>query len=235
MKPLSLDTSPEAQAVQIGIWRKLTAARKLEITRSSIQAGFATKNSELAQMDPFAIASLVTRVLEAHGIEYFLGGSIASTIHGEPRFTQDVDIVVRLKREHVALLCRQLEGDFYARQTGLHEAVERRSCANLIHLETGFKIDLMVSRERAFETSRFARKQTVVQGAHQFQVASAEDIVLVKLEWYRLGGETSDRQWRDILTVLMTRETLDRDYLEGWANELGVADLLARACHEALS
>lgn len=104
----------------------------------------------------------------------------------------------------------------------------------MIHLETGFKIDLMISRERAFEASRFARKQLVVQGVHQFQVATAEDIILVKLEWYRLGQETSDRQWRDVLTVLMTCEGLDRSYLERWANELGVADLLARACREAL-
>ncbi|MCA9796780.1 MAG: hypothetical protein KC910_33450, partial [Candidatus Eremiobacteraeota bacterium] len=207
---------------------------KLEITRASIQAGFAVKNSELAGMDPFAIASRVTSVLEAHGIEYFLGGSIASTIHGEPRFTQDVDIVVRLKQEHVDLLLSRLEGEFYASQTGLQEAIKRRSSANLIHLETGFKIDLMISRERAFEASRFARKQLVVQGVHQFQVATAEDIILVKLEWYRLGQETSDRQWRDVLTVLMTCEGLDRSYLERWANELGVADLLARACREAL-
>lgn len=184
-------------------------------------------------MEPMTIASRVTAFFECAEIEYFVGGSIASTIHGEPRFTQDVDLVVRLKDQHIPGLQDSLGGDFYSSESALREAVARQSCANLIHTSTGFKIDLMVSRERPFEQSRFQRKQRIQDGGRAFWVSSAEDTVLVKLEWYRDGGEISERQWRDVQTILMTQHQLDQDYLRRWAAELEVSDLLERSLADA--
>lgn len=115
-------------------------------------------------------------------------------------------------------------------EPALLEAIQHRSSANLVHFDTAYKVDLMISRERPFEKSRFQRRVQLPAGSHYFWVASAEDTVLVKLECYRLGQEVSDRQWRDILTVLLTAPT-DPKYLEHWASELGVLDLLEKARH----
>ena len=186
-------------------------------------------------MEPMNIARKVISFFEASDIEYFVGGSVASTIHGEPRFTQGVDIVVRLKAHHIAEMQRSLGEDFYSSDVALNEAVRGRSCANLIHTQTGFKIDLMVSRDRPFEDSRFQRKQPIQDEGGTFWVATAEDTILVKLEWYRDGGEVSERQWRDVQTVLMTQESLDHAYLEKWATALGVTGLLEKALLDASS
>lgn len=183
-------------------------------------------------MDPFSVAAEVTNLFEEHGIEYFIGGSVASTVYGEPRFTQDIDLVVRLLPEHIPLLSQELNGRFYLSETALAEAISRKSCANLIHLGTSFKVDLMVSREREFERMRFSRKRPLQRNDQHFWVATPEDTILVKLEWYRAGGEISERQLRDIHAMLLTQESLDFDYLRTWATNLGVDDLLAKVLSE---
>ncbi len=233
MKTLSRDTTLESLRVQIAIWKRLAPARKLNILSGAIRAGFRLQRPESGNMEPMSIAYSVISFFEASEIEYFVGGSVASTIHGEPRFTQDVDLVVRLKTHHITDLRRSLGEDFYSSEVALQEAVSRCSCANLIHTQTGFKIDLMVSRERPFEHSRFQRKQRIQDTDREFWVATAEDTVLVKLEWYRAGGEVSERQWRDVQTVLMTQVELDQEYLLRWAAQLGIADLLEKALSDS--
>lgn len=233
MKALSRDTSLDSLRVQIGIWKRLSTEGRLDILRGAIRAGFRLKRPENADMEPMMIAHRVIDVLEKSHVEYFVGGSIASTIYGEPRFTQDVDLVVRLEPHHVSVLRSSLADDFYSSEVALREAIERRACANLIHNQTGFKIDLMISRERPFENSRFQRKRRVKDSGNEFWVASPEDTILVKLEWYRDGGEVSERQWRDVQTVLMTQENLDQDYMALWAKELDVLDLLNRALEDS--
>ena len=113
---------------------------------------------------------------------------------------------------------------------------ERRSF-NLIHLETMFKIDVFVSKDRPFdrEAARRAPAQAIDQSAAtpRVNLASAEDTVLAKLEWFRRGGETSERQWWDIVGVLRVNPNADAGYLHHWAAELGVADLLERALAQA--
>lgn len=223
----------EALQFQIEIWKGQDPARKIEILRGAIKAGFRLNRPELAAMEPMRIAHRVTKLFEDSGIEYFVGGSVASTIHGEPRFTQDVDLVVRLEAHHIPGLQANLGEDFYSSEVALREAVDRRSCANLIHISTGFKIDLMISRERPFEYSRFERKQRIQDQESAFWVSCPEDTVLVKLEWYRDGGEVSERQWRDVQTVLMAQENLDLKYLSRWAAELEIVDLLERSLSDA--
>ena len=211
----------------------MTPEKRLLVTAASISAGLALKNSEISDMDPFAVAARVTAFFETEEIEYFLGGSLASTVHGEPRFTQDVDIVVRLKPESSSKMMQEFGTDFYLSESAIREAIARRSSANLIHLESNFKIDLLMSRERAFEKSRFARKVRVSVGRHSFWFCTPEDIILVKLEWYRASGEVLERQLRDVQTVLMVQQDLDLDYLHLWAKDLGVSDLLESSLKDA--
>jgi len=103
----------------------------------------------------------------------------------------------------------------------------------LIHFESNFKVNLIVSRERPFEISRFARKIRISAGKNSFWFCSAEDIVLAKLEWYRGSGEVLERQLRDVQTVLMVQEAIDLDYLKLWADRLRLRDLLDIALKDA--
>jgi hypothetical protein len=133
-------------------------------------------------------------------------------------------------------LCALLAGAYYASPELLHDAIVRRWCANLLHLATGFKVDLFVCRGGDFDRQSLARHvdRSLSEGSRTFRVATAEDMVLRKLEWYRDGGEVSDRQWADVLGILRLRSReLDRAYLHRWAPQLGVSELLTRAEQQA--
>jgi hypothetical protein len=183
------------------------------------------------------ITLLVTQTLEHLGITYAVGGSLASSIHGVMRSTLDVDIVADMRLEHVAALVVALAKEFYADDSMMRDAIDRRSSFNLIHYETAFKVDVFICQLRPFDHMQLARRRPAIIATDPDQsvyVASPEDTILAKLEWYRLGGEASDRQWRDVLGILKTRAgELDRDYLRQWAGDLQVSDLLERVFGEA--
>lgn len=184
------------------------------------------------------ITLLVTQALEQIGISYAVGGSLASSMHGVMRSTLDVDIVADMKLEHIKPLVAALSKEFYADDEMMKDAIEHHSSFNLIHYETAFKADIFIRKLRAFDQMQLERRRTSVIATdpeYSVYVVSPEDIILSKLEWYRMGGEVSDRQWRDILGVLKTRAgELEMDYLRKWANELKVADLLEHALKEAM-
>ncbi|RJP50590.1 MAG: hypothetical protein C4583_10295 [Anaerolineaceae bacterium] len=183
------------------------------------------------------ITLLVTQTLENINILYAVGGSLASSLHGIMRSTLDVDIVADMKLEHIQPLVAALSKEFYADDEMMKDAIEHHGSFNLIHYETAFKVDVFICKLRTFDQMQLARRRTSVIATDPEQsvyVVSPEDIVLAKLEWYRMGGEVSDRQWRDILGVLKTQAgELELDYLQKWARELSVADLLERALKEA--
>jgi hypothetical protein len=185
------------------------------------------------QNEPLEVALKVTGVLERLGVPYLVGGSLASALHGMVRTTQDADIVAELLLEHILPFLEALQEEFYMDEEMISNAVMHQTSFNIIHRASMFKVDVFIPRPRPFLQSQLqrARRQTFsLETEVSARFASPEDTILSKLEWYRLGGDVSERQWRDVLGVLKTCEgELDLDYLHTWAADLGVTDLLERA------
>ncbi len=189
------------------------------------------------QNEPIEVTLKVTLVLESLGIPYLISGSLASALYGMVRTTQDSDIVAEMRIEHLKPFVSALQGEFYLDKEMIAESIQRHTSFNIIHRETMFKVDVFIPHPRPFLRSQLLRsqKQTFVfETEVSAKFASPEDTILAKLEWYRLGGEVSERQWRDILGILKTRAgTLDLGYLRKWADELEVNNLLESALKES--
>ncbi len=185
---------------------------------------------------PFGQAlARVIECLQRLRVPYFVGGSVASTVHGEIRTTHDVDVVVDLLPGQIEPLVVCLAPEFFVDIEHLRVAVARRSCCNVIHRETGFKVDLFQLRNREFSRIEMQRSRPIeLLPGVAANIASAEDCVLTKLEWFEKGGQVSDRQWRDVLGVLRGGGApLDRAYLRLWSRSLAIEGLLDRALREA--
>lgn len=186
--------------------------------------------------EPIAITLRVIQELDELNVPYLVGGSLASALYGEPRATIDADLVADLRIEHAAPLVRALSGEFYIAHDAALDAIRMQRSFNVIHLATSFKVDIFVRKKRAFDDAQFARRtrQIVATDPERFAyIASAEDTILAKLEWYKIGGGVSDRQWRDISGILKTQSgALDQSYLKQMASQLQVTDLLERAIKE---
>ncbi len=178
----------------------------------------------------------VVDALDALGRTYRVGGSVASSALGVPRSTLDVDIVCELRDEDVASFVGALRAAYYVDEDMIRDAIRRRASFNVVHLDTMMKVDVFVARGGAYDRVALSRgvRKPLDESARAYDLATAEDIVLRKLEWYRLGNEISERQWRDVIGVLQVqRGSLDRAYLGHWARELGLEALLERAMREA--
>lgn len=176
----------------------------------------------------------VVEALEELGVRYRVGGSVASSALGVPRSTLDVDIACELGLAHVARFVARLRERYYVDADMISDAIRRRATFNLVHLATMLKVDVFIRKGRPFDAQSFERvlrkPLDSVAGARSFDLTTAEDIILHKLEWYRLGSEISERQWLDLVGVLKVQaNAIDVAYLRHWANELEVADLLERA------
>ena len=183
--------------------------------------------------DPVAIALDTGARLDQLRVEWLIGGSLASSVHGEPRATQDVDMVVALRSRHVKPLWEALRRDYYLDADEMHAAVKARASFNAIHFASAIKVDFFVAGDDPFEAERLANRQRIEMSGGTIYVDTAEHTLLRKLEWYRRGGEASERQWRDVQAIARIQgERLDRDRLRLWADRLGVMDLLQRVLME---
>jgi hypothetical protein len=180
---------------------------------------------------------LVVRAFDTLRIPYFLCGSMASSVHGIYRATADADFVAGLRPDQAEPLAALLKTAFYVEVETIRAAAQAARCFNVIHLETLLKVDVFVTGTKPFELIQMRRRVLQPTGPDAkaaLYIASAEDTILAKLQWFRAGGEVSDRQWRDVLGVLKVQgPALDRAYLAEWAEELAVTDLLGRAFEEA--
>jgi hypothetical protein len=184
--------------------------------------------------DPLIVIARLADSFEQLGIAYAVGGSLASSIYGVPRATNDADLIADIQRAHVQPLQRNLEGDFYCAEELILDAIRRRSSFNVIHLATMFKADIFVPRAETLgqEELNRARSETIqlANGSRVIRFASPEDTILQKLLWFRLGGQNSERQWSDVQGVLKIQgSSLDYDYLKRSAQVLNITDLLERA------
>ena len=162
-------------------------------------------------------------VLEKLGLRYFVTGSIAAIYYGEPRFTNDIDVVVDLPKDRIPVLLASFPpGEFYVSEEGLRRAVARQGTCNVIHVPSSLKIDVIIAADTMFNRSRFERARRV-RAAEDLEgtFASAEDVILKKMDFFREGG--SEKHLRDITGILMVSgEELDHDYIESWADQMGL-------------
>ena len=190
--------------------------------------------------DELVAAAPVIAEFDRLSVKYYVGGSLASSAFGLGRSTNDVDLVAELSSRDVAALVERLSGEFYISAPMIDAAIANRSCFNIIYQPISFKVDVFISKGRPYDRAAMARAriESLDYGDDKLPVAlaSPEDIVLSKLEWFRLGDEVSERQWLDVQGVLKVQEgALDLEYLRHWAREINVADLLESALAESTS
>ena len=175
----------------------------------------------------------VIQAFEKMSIPYYIGGSIASSVYGMARATMDVDVIADLKVTHIPRLKQILENEYYIDEDMIADAIRTNSSFNLIHLETMIKIDVFIHKEDPYAEMALQRKRkdTLEELANvEFYFSSPEDIIIAKLQWYKIGGFVSERQWLDVIGVIkVQKDLLDKKYLEGWSKKLGLSSLLKDA------
>ena len=184
-------------------------------------------------MNPLAnTISRLASALERVGIPYVIGGSVASSVRGIVRATIDVDVVAHVGVDQTEALATALGSEWYANADQMRESILAGRAFNIIYLPFVQKVDVFPATDE-FHRSQLKRATKVaipfLGDSAEYPVASAEDILLAKLQWYRMGSEVSERQWTDIAGILAVAPDLDAAYLRTWAARLGVADLLDKA------
>ncbi len=180
----------------------------------------------------------IASLFEALGVRYCIVGSVAAYTHGYGRATIDVDVVVaNLQKPHAQIFAERLDADYYVSREAIADAVTRGGSFNLIHHATGFKIDIFVRSDSVYDQQVLQRRELSAlfeDEEPQFYVESVEDVVLSKLRWFKMSGQSSERQWNDVQGVLKVNSfELDFAYLDHWAAQLNITDLLQNALDEA--
>lgn len=178
---------------------------------------------------PGGLLQTILQVLEAAGIPHMVVGSFASTVHGVPRTTHDLDLVIDPSLAQLNELLDALDRErLYVDVDVARDALRRRSMFNIIEMETGWKLDLVIRKARPFSLEELRRRTSTKILGMNVPTATAEDTIVAKLEWAKLGA--SDRQLEDVAGILRVRGAdLDYDYLERWTTELGLVELWSRA------
>jgi hypothetical protein len=191
----------------------------------------------MKKTDIIAALDMVIDCFEKLGIEYCIGGSVASSVYGIARATMDIDLVADIEIHHVNNIVKALEKNYYVDADMITNAIRERTSFNLIHLETMFKIDVFILKNQPYDSKAFTRRQPDTfdeESSRNFYLSSPEDIILNKLQWYHNSGKVSEQQWKDVLGVLKVQgNRLDLQYLKYWASKLNLSDLLDRSFNDA--
>jgi len=186
---------------------------------------------------PFDLVRQMAEILDDLGVPYALGGSMASSLLGEPRSTVDVDMAIRLEGATGEALLERVSAAFYVPVDAARAAIRSHSSFNLVDTASALKVDLFVVGDGLLDRMQIERRTRVaVPGvANGIWVTAPEDQVLRKLDWFRQGGSTSDRQWRDVVGILrIHRESMDLSYLQSSASEVGLTGELEEALRQAV-
>jgi len=188
--------------------------------------------------EPLLVVARIAAAFDDLSVRYVVGGSLASSVYGIPRATQDVDLVADLRLEHAAPLAASLRKEFYVDADMIADAIRRRASFNVVHLGTMFKADIFVPGRDSWTLEELRRARVeqfdIEENSVAIRFASPEDVLLHKLVWFKLGNEISERQWRDVLGIMKVQgDSLDDSYLDTWADAVDVIALLKRARHEA--
>jgi hypothetical protein len=207
-------------------------------SRTGLAASSTFEQTTMAQApDDLQVVREVVAALQRLGIRYALGGSMASSLYGVTRYTQNADLTVEPFPGQEQALADCFGDEHYVSVAAMQQANEHCSSFNIIHTSVGFKVDLFVRKQRAFQQSAMNRRRPLTFPDCPEQpifVLAPEDVILFKLGWYRIGGETSERQWLDVANVLKAQhERLDLEYLNRWSQDLGVEDLLRKSLADA--
>ncbi|MBE9190745.1 hypothetical protein IQ230_10340 [Gloeocapsopsis crepidinum LEGE 06123] len=198
---------------------------------------YKNNQEKIVDAESIQLALKIAAIFDKLAIPYLIGGSVASSILGEPRATLDVDFVADLQLSHVSPLLVAMGKDFFIDEGMVTEAIERQSSFNVIHLESMQKADIFLLSNQPLAQSEMQRRQQLIitqNPERQAWLPSAEDIILQKLIWYRMGGGVSDRQWRDVLGVLKVQaDKIDINYLTQWAETLNLIEMLTQALQQA--
>ena len=186
--------------------------------------------------DILEVTLKVVKAFDSLGIEYYIGGSIASSAYGVARSTLDVDMVANMNSDQAQALEELIEKEFYVDIDTIINAIAQHSSFNLIHLDSMLKIGVFIHKDQPFSNRVFMRRTEKLVSEDipdKLCFPSPEDIILIKLDWYKSAGESLSQQWNDILGVLKVQGIkLDLDYLKTWAKELGVSGLLERVLED---
>jgi hypothetical protein len=177
------------------------------------------------------VLGFVATTLEQCGIAYMIVGSFASNRYGLSRATHDADLLVKIDAAGIDLLSHSLGDEFYFDVEGAKESLQFGIMLNAVHYATGFKIDLIILKNRPFDQEEFRRRRLVDFADQKCWFATAEDTILAKLEWSKIGE--SERQFLDAVNIgKVQKQNLDFDYLRQWANDLQISDLFEKLLQE---
>jgi hypothetical protein len=174
---------------------------------------------------PFELLQKIVEVLETLEIPYLVTGSVASMAYGEPRLTNDIDIVADIRPAHISSLVAAFPAEeYYIDEEMIKDAIREIGQFNIIHPGSGLKVDIIIKRDTPFDQSRFHRTRRIFPGPYPANFASPEDVIIKKMEYYLLGG--SEKHLRDITGILkISGESVDRGYVVSWADKMGLLEI----------
>jgi hypothetical protein len=185
---------------------------------------------------PLEVLSSVAQTLDELGIAYLVVGSVASSLLGFSRATNDVDIVAEIRIEQTPQLFTALQDTFYIDEQALRRAVLNGRSFNAIHFDSLLKVDFYIPSDDEFSRQQLKRRRPeklLPDSSQTIYLATAEDTILAKLRWFRQGGGVSERQMTDVAGIIKVQgQQLDISYLRDWAGRLSVSDLLEKVLNE---